>query len=185
VNQTDKNRAIVAEIVSRASHDAQARAALKTAPRATLLEAGIDLDPDEDVVILENTTTLINAILPQVALQDKFKPVLEGLAQRITDFPEGIELRVVRQTAKKFYLALPAIASDSPSTELTDEALEAVAGGKGGGGGKTSNITVQTQVSTTTTVAEVETAAAVVTGVAAAAEVAVAVAAVIVPCFIS
>jgi selenocysteine lyase/cysteine desulfurase len=183
VNQTDKNRAIVAEIVSRAAHDAQARAALKAAPRATLLEAGIELDPDEDVAILENTTTLINAILPQIALQDKFKPVLDGLAQRIMDFPEGIELRVVRQTAKKFYLALPAMATDSPSTELTDEALEAVAGGKGGG--KTSNVTVQTQVTTTTTVAEVETAAAAVTSVGAAVEVAVAVAAVVVPCFIS
>lgn len=131
MKQSDKNRVIVAEIISLASRDPQMRAKLKAAPRATLMEAGVELDPEEDVEVLENTTNLINAVLPPVALQERFKGVLEQAASRVMDLPEGMELRIVRQSPKKFFIALPAESADSPSTELTDELLEGVAGGTG------------------------------------------------------
>jgi hypothetical protein len=141
MKETDKNRTIVAEIISRAGRETDLRAKLKNAPRATLLEAGVDLDTDEDVVVLENTLTLVNAVLPPIAQQDKIKSQLDQMASRIMSFPEGIELRLVRQSAAKFYIVLPPSASDEASMELSDEALEAVAGGKG----KTNNSTGTTQ----------------------------------------
>ena len=41
------------------------------------------------------------------------------------EFPDGVEVRVVEQSAEAYYFPLP----PQPDTALSDEALEAVAGG--------------------------------------------------------
>ena len=46
--------------------------------------------------------------------------------------PEGIEVRVVQETAETLYLVLPTASSGVSSGELSDEDLEAVAGGNVG-----------------------------------------------------
>jgi hypothetical protein len=50
------------------------------------------------------------------------------------DVPTGMAVTVLENTDKQFHLLLPPV----PSDELTDEALEAVAGGRCGGGTLTS-----------------------------------------------
>ena len=44
------------------------------------------------------------------------------------DVPEGMEVRIVEQTADTFYFPLP----PDPNQTLSDKALEAAAGGRGG-----------------------------------------------------
>jgi hypothetical protein len=159
---SDKNRAILAEVIARTLREPQLRAELIRAPKPTLAEAGMEFSPAEKVVILENTPTLIHAILPSVAEQNKYKALIDQAV-------------------------IPPAAAETASTELSDEALEAVAGGKGGGGSALSavigsgNPAAQTQstVTTTSSLAEVELVA-----VVAASEV-VAIGLFIVPCCIT
>jgi hypothetical protein len=184
---SDKNRAILAEVIARSLREPELRAELMRAPKPTLAAAGMEFSPAEKVVILENTPTLIHAILPSVAEQNKYKALIDQASAHITQLPEGIELRVLRDSANIVYAVIPPAAAETASTELSDEALEAVAGGKGGGSGPmgaligSGNPAAQTQttVTTTSSFAEVEVVAFV-----AAAE-AVAIGLFIVPCCIT
>jgi hypothetical protein len=188
---SDKNRAILAEVIARTLREPELRAELLRAPKLTLAGAGMEFSPAEKVVILENTPTLIHAILPSVAEQNKYKALIDQASAHITELPEGTELRVLRDSANIVYAVIPPAAAETGSTELSDEALEAVAGGKGGGGGPMSvligggsgsgNSAAQTQsiVSTTSELTEIELVA-----VVAASEV-VAIGLFIVPCCIS
>jgi len=184
---SDKNRAILAEVIARTLREPELRAELMRAPKPTLAAAGMEFGPAEKVVILENTPTIIHAILPSVAEQNKYKALIDQASAHITELPEGTELRVLRDSANIVYAVIPPAAAETASTELSDEALEAVAGGKGGGGSALSavigagNPAAQTQstVTTTSSLVEVEVVVA-----AAAAEV-VAIGLFIIPCCIS
>jgi hypothetical protein len=51
------------------------------------------------------------------------------------ELPEDLEIEVVEETSRKLYLVLPAKPELPVDRELSDQELEAVAGGTGGGGG--------------------------------------------------
>jgi hypothetical protein len=48
-----------------------------------------------------------------------------------TQLPEDVEVRVVEESQQSIYLVLPFRSADLPPGELSDQELEAVAGGKG------------------------------------------------------
>jgi hypothetical protein len=61
-------------------------------------------------------------------LEDPKATVEQELA---TQLPEDVEVRVVEESQQTIYLVLPFRSADLPAGELSDQQLEAVAGGKG------------------------------------------------------
>jgi hypothetical protein len=52
-----------------------------------------------------------------------------------TQLPEGVQVRVLEETADTIYLVLPSTSAVGEGGELSDEALEAVASGSSAGSG--------------------------------------------------
>jgi nitrile hydratase alpha subunit len=170
---SDKNRAILAEVIARAWRQPEYRAELKSGPKKTLKDAGMDIPPDTDVVVLENTPSTLYAVLPPLGDQLNYQSRLEKATKRIAELPENLELRVVRDTPHKAHIIIPAVPAAVAIGQLSDAALEQVAGGK-----SSANTNTNSEAEAETTAVEVQTAATTTT-VAAEVEV------VVVPCFIS
>ncbi len=62
----------------------------------------------------------------QRLLDDPKGTVEQELGSRL---PEGVEVRVVEESAQTIYLVLPSASAEGEGGELSDEELEAVAGG--------------------------------------------------------
>jgi hypothetical protein len=187
MKDTDRNRAILAEVIARAWRDPAFRASLKANPKKALTDAGMQIAPNLEVVLLENTPTIIHAVLPPRTDMARFQARFDAAVKRLFDMPDNVEVRVHRDSATRVFVAIPAAPAKPATGELTDRQLEQVAGGK------TAAATYQTVVGETSVVQSAEavtTAAAAqdvaaVSTVAGVAEVAAAVAAVVVPCFVS
>jgi hypothetical protein len=186
MTEGDRNRAIIAEVVARGWRDQAYLDRLKKNPKAALLEAGMVIPASMEVVLLENTGTVINAILPPKSDMPKYQAVIQKAVQMLADLPDDIEVRLNRETATRSFFILPV--KPASGGELSDADLEQVAGGKGD---VTVNVNNVANVTNAVNLAEaavqvvgIQTVAGVTT-VAGVAEVAAAVAAVVVPCFIS
>jgi hypothetical protein len=167
MKMTEKNRAVLAEAIARAWKDGSFRKLLKSAPKKTLLAGGMDIPADMDIIVLENTPSVTYAILPTLADQPQFQAKLDQAMKRISNLPESMELRVLRDTAHVSHVVIP----NSPASgALSDSELQKVSGG-----GSTATTTVQTQTTVTTTTVGAEAEVEVVAVVAVA----------VVPCFIT
>ena len=191
MKESDKNRAILAEVVARSWREPQYRSKLRQNPKLVLQQAGAVIPPAMDVVLLENSPTVINAILPPMGQMGKYEARIQKAVQMLRELPEDVEVHLHRDSATRAYIVLP----EAPvhAGDLTDAQLEQVVGGKGGSAPKDVAVTVNNVATATqgvtlavavTGAAAVEEVAAVST-VAGVAEVAGAVVAVVVPCFIS
>jgi hypothetical protein len=194
MKESDKNRAILAEAVARAWREPAYLSQLRQNPKATLQKAGASIPAGMDVVLLENTPTVINAILPPKGDMARYEARLQKAVKMLADLPEDIAVHLHRDSASRAYIVIPE--APAHGGELTDAQLEQVVGGKGGSKPAppkvgTVNVTNAVNATNVATVAEGVTGAvaveeaAVATTVAGVAEVAGAVAAVVVPCFIS
>ena len=67
----------------------------------------------------------------QRLLEDQRATIEEELGMSL---PEGVEVRVVEETAQTIYLVLPGVSSAGEGGELSDRELESVAGGGTWGG---------------------------------------------------
>lgn len=169
MKSTEKNRAVLAEAIARAWKDDNFRRMLKAAPKKTLIAGGMEIPADMDVIVLENTPSIIHAVLPTSADQERFQSKLDQAFKLISNLPATMELRVVRDTDHVSHMVIPAAPSAVASGALSDDQLEQVAGGK------TATSTVQTQTTATTTTV----------GAQAEVEVVVGIAVVVVPCFLT
>lgn len=193
MKDNDRNRAIIAEVIARVWREPAYRDQLKKNAKQVLQQAGMTIPANMEVVVLENTPTVVNAVLPPKADMQRFAPRIQKAVQLLSDMPDNLEVRVRRDSATRSFLVIPALPAQIKPGELSDAQLEQVAGGKGGGKPVTGVAAVQTAIGVTTAVAAAEavtvTAAAqdavAVTTAAGVAEVAAAVAAVVAPCFIS
>ena len=147
------------QLVARAWGDAAFKAHLLAEPAAVLAERGIALPPGLEVRLHEDTPTLVHLTLPPPPTDDpsdeasgpaplapSAQPYLRlaarargdagfkrrlladpaaALAEQGLQLPPGVEVRAVENTDRVLYLALP----PAPSDELSDEQLDAVAGG--------------------------------------------------------
>lgn len=181
MKQSDKNRAILAEAIARSWKDGSYRNELKSAAKKTLMAAGMDIPADMDVAVLENTPSILYAVLPTMDDQSKYQALLDKAVSRISSLPENLELRVVRDTPHKSHIVIPAAPAAVATGKLSDEDLEQVAGGKShtttNENAEAETTAVQSAEAVTTTV-EAQDVATTSTAVA---EVEV----VVVPCFIS
>ena len=82
----------------------------------------------------------IERTLVQRSLQDEeFRQMLlddtkAAVEQELgTQLPEGVEVRVVEESAQSIYLVLPSATAVGEGGEISDRDLEAVAGGADGG----------------------------------------------------
>jgi hypothetical protein len=187
MKDTDRNRAVLAEVVARAAREPAFRASLKQNPKQVMTQAGAEIAPNLQVVLLENTPTVLHAVLPPRTDMARFQPRFDAAVRRLYDMPDNVEVHIHRDSATRVFVVIPAAAAAPARGEMTDQQLEQVAGGK------TAAATVQTVVGVTsavqtaeavTTAAAAQDAVAVSTA-AAVAEVAAAVAAVVAPCFVS
>lgn len=199
MKESDKNRAIIAEAVARGWREPAYLSQLRQNPKVTLQKAGLTIPPSMEVVLLENTPTVINAILPPKGDMARYEARLQKAVQMLKDLPEDVEVRLHRDSATRSFIIIPE--APAHGGELTDAQLEQVVGGKGGSKSPpkigTVNVTNAVNATNVATVAEGVTLVAGITGVAAVeeaavattaagvAEVAGAVVAVVVPCFIS
>ena len=181
MKDSDRNRAVIAEVIARVWREPAFRDQLKKNPKQTLTQAGMTIAASMEVVVLENTPTVIHAVLPPKADMQRYASRLPKAVALLSDMPDTIEVRVHRDSAARSFLVIPAVPAAVKTGELTDAQLEQVAGGKGAArhGGVAVDTTtthafvVQTSftVSTTVTTGEAVTEAVV--------------AAVVAPCFIS
>lgn len=169
----DKNRAVIAESIARAWKDSDFKSKLLSDPKGTLADAGASIDSDHQVSVVENTPSLTHAVLPRKEDQAAHSDQIDAALDELRNMPDGMEVRVHRDTASQSTIALPV--APSATGELSDADLEEVAGGKGGSNAKTQGTVVQTGYSATTVAVDVE----VEVGAAAA------VAVVVVPCLVS
>jgi hypothetical protein len=192
MKESDKNRAILAEVVARSWREPQYRSKLRQNPKAVLTAAGATIPSGMDVVLLENTPTVINAILPPMGDMGRYEARIQKAVQMLKDLPEDVEVHLHRDSASRAYIVLPEVPVNAG--DLTDAQLEQVVGGKGGSAPAKDVAVTVNNVATATqgvTLAVAVTGGAVVEEVAVAttvggvAEVAAAAVAVVVPCFIS
>ena len=172
---SNKNRAVLAEVIAKAMRDPQFRAELKRAPKQTLVAAGAEIAPNVNVEILENTDKVVFGVLPPHADQQQYQAKLDEEVKKLNKLPEHVEVRIKRDTPDLAYLIIPkprTPAAGGRGTGARGEELDAVA---------VSAAAIQTTAAATTVavVEEVNVAAE-----AAAASVAVVVA-VFVPCFVT
>jgi len=146
------------QLVARAWGDAAFKAHLLAEPAAVLAERGIALPPGLEVRLHEDTPTLVHLTLPPPSedpsdeasgpapLAPSAQPYLRlaarargdagfkrrlladpaaALAEQGLQLPPGVAVRVHESTPTLIHLALP----PRPSDELSDEQLDAVAGG--------------------------------------------------------
>ncbi len=187
MKDTDRNRAVLAEVVARSWREPAFRASLKANPKKALTDAGMQIAANVEVVLLENTPTIIHAVLPPRSDMGRFQARVDTAVKRLLEMPDTIEVRVHRDSATRVFVVIPAAPARPATGELTDRQLEQVAGGKTAAAsyqtvvGETS--AVQSAEAVTTAAAAQDVAA--VSTVAAAAEIAAVVAAVTAPCFVS
>jgi hypothetical protein len=195
MKESDKNRAILAEVVARGWREPAYLSQLRQNPKSVLEKAGATIPANMDVVLLENTPTVINAILPPMGDMAKYEARLQKATKMLKDLPEDMEVHLHRDSATRSYIVIPQRPADSG--ELTDAQLEQVVGGKGSSPKKpppppavgVANVSNAVNVTNAVNVVEgvayaVEVDVAVTTTMAAA-EVVTAVVAVVAPCFIS
>jgi hypothetical protein len=194
MKESDKNRAILAEVVARGWREPAYLSQLRQNPKSVLEKAGATIPATMDVVLLENTPTVINAILPPMGDMSKYEARLQKATKMLKDLPEDMEVHLHRDSATRAYIVIPQRPADAG--ELTDAQLEQVVGGKGGhkapppppavGVANVSNaVNVTNAINVVEgAVAAVEVDVAVTTTMGAA-EVVAAVVAVVAPCFIS
>jgi len=199
MKESDKNRAIIAEAVARGWREPKYLSELRQNPKETLKKAGLTVPASMEVVLLENSPTVINAILPPKGDMARYEARMQKAVKMLAELPEDMEVHLHRDSAIRSYIVVPE--APAHGGELTDAQLEQVVGGKGGSSSApkigTVNVTNAVNVTNVATVAEGATIAVGVTGAVAVeeaavattvggvAEVAGAVVAVVVPCFIS
>ncbi len=160
---SSKNRAIVGELVAKAMQEPDFRQRFLSQPEAVLTEAGFATEPGVKISVVENTNGAIYVVLPGADFHEQVKGQLQAAMGRLQNLPEGKEVRIVQNTPNLQYIPLPALATTDASGQMSDEALERVAGGKGGGGGEsttTSTNSVQSAEAVTTAVVYLEVAVA-------------------------
>ena len=174
MKDSDRNRAVIAEVIARVWREPAYRDQLKKNPKQTLTQAGMTIAASLEVVLLENTPTIIHAVLPPKADMQRYAQRMQKAVAMLSDMPDSLEVRVHRDSATRSFLVIPAVPAAVKPGELSDAQLEQVAGGK--------HHHRSAAVSTVTTAVSAVEAVQVA---AAAADVAAAVAAVVVPCFVS
>lgn len=187
MKDSDRNRAVIAEVIARVWREPAFREQVKKNPKQTLTQAGMTIPASMEVVLLENSPTVIHAVLPPKADMQRFASRLPKAVSLLSDMPDTIEVRVHRDSAARSFLVIPAAPAAVKTGELSDKQLEQVAGGKTGAAVQQTVVGVTSAVQTAeavTTAAAAQDVAAVTTA-AGVAEVAAAVAAVVAPCFIS
>ena len=130
MKKNNKNRAIIAESIARSWKDETFKNQFVNDPKATLEAAGAEIDPGHEVCVVENTSSVVNAVLPAHADQPEHSDQIDAGLEQLRGLSEGVEVRVHRDTAQKSFIALP----EAPGMggDLSDSDLEQVAGGKGG-----------------------------------------------------
>jgi hypothetical protein len=124
-----KNRAIIAEVIARAWREPAYLSQLRQNPKSVLEQAGASIPPSMDVVLLENTPTLINVILPPSAQTAKYEARMQAAAQLLKDLPEDMEVHLHRDSDARAFIVVPE--APAKGGELSDKQLESVVGGKG------------------------------------------------------
>ena len=178
MKESDKNRAVLAEVVARSWRDQNYRGQLRQNPKLVLQQAGATIPSQLEVVLLENTPTVINAILPPMGDMGKYEARIQKAVQMLKDLPEDVEVHLHRDSATRAFIVLP----EAPlhAGDLTDAQLEHVVGGKG-----SAHKDVAVNVNNVVTMTQAAQTAVAVTTEVGVAEVAGVVVAVVVPCFIS
>lgn len=176
MKDSERNRAIIAEVVARAWREPEYMSQFRQNPKQVLENAGASIAEGLEVVLLENTATVIHAVLPPMGEMERYQSRLQKAMEMLSNLPEDMEVHIHRDSKLRAFIVLPEMPAEGG--ELSDAQLEQVAGGKGGGG-STANVTNSVNVAEAVNVAVAAAAAA------GAVDVAGAVVAVVVPCFVS
>jgi Nitrile hydratase, alpha chain len=87
-----------------------------------------------DVTVTGRMLGLEAQLITQAVQDSAFRQQLMAdpkavLAEKGLDVPDGVQINVVQETPSQYYLVLPALEAPEGVAELSDEELEAVAGG--------------------------------------------------------
>jgi Nitrile hydratase, alpha chain len=129
MKDTDRNRAVLAEVVARSWRDPAFRTSLKANPKQAVTAAGMQIPPNVEVVLLENTATIVHAVLPPRADMARYQSRFDATAKRWFDMPDELEIRIHRDSARRIFVVIPAAPAKATTGALSDRELEQVAGG--------------------------------------------------------
>ena len=122
----DRDKVITAEVIAKAWKDDAYRARLIADPESVLSEAGAKVPPGVNVMVLANSPTIANVVIPYAERWEDVEETFFAGLRKILPLPPGVELRVVQNDKENRHMVLPL----SPDMgELNEEDLMAIAGG--------------------------------------------------------
>ncbi len=124
MTQKDK-KLILAELFNRCWDDEAYKAQFVDNPAKILAEAGFPVDAGKTYRVVENSADAQYIVLPEKDAAAVFEQFKALAAQKEPFIPAGKEIRFVQNSDAAQYIILP----HKPADKLTDEQLDAVAGG--------------------------------------------------------
>jgi hypothetical protein len=125
--ETDNNRLIIADVITKVWQDPQYGEALVAEPKKVLQEAGIDNIPEEiELKTIRNSSERKYFVLPEKFTVDEVSKLTTSM-QSLLPLSSGQEMVFVQNTENLQHFALP-IVPDSEISSLSLEELESVSG---------------------------------------------------------
>ena len=124
--ETDRNRIILADVITKIWQDLQSKEDFITEPKKVLQEAGIDNIPKEiELRVIEDTPERQYIVLPLDFSTEEFNGFSTSM-QSLLPLKAGKEIVLVQNTANLQYIPLPTMNSNDT---LSIEELESISGG--------------------------------------------------------
>ncbi|MEH1874340.1 NHLP leader peptide family RiPP precursor [Nostoc sp.] len=121
----DKNRLIVADVITKAWDDSQYKSMFIAEPKRILREAGVDNIPETiEIQVLENTSQRQYIVFPQEVSTNDYNDLIGGI-QNLLPLQPKQEIVLVQNTENLQFIILPIPHEDF----LTESTLEAIHGG--------------------------------------------------------
>jgi hypothetical protein len=129
MNDSDKNRVVLAEAVARAWQDDDFRKKLLAEPTKTLVEAGMELDKGVKLEAHENTENVTYVVLLPGGKLDHKDELVSALEEALP--LDGHEIRLVQNTDTLGHVVIPARPSEFEEGEMDAAEVAQMAGGVG------------------------------------------------------
>ena len=126
---SEKQRVVVAQMIAKMWKDPDYRKQVIADPKAALEAAGIALDGNMQVRVLENTATIKYLPIPTQDTLSKNPDLMGKVMAAVLPIPEGLDVRLVQETDENVSLVIPMMPEGVATSEINEDELATIAGG--------------------------------------------------------